>query len=182
MIQKPNGAFINTKKVLTIIIFFIISYVCNAQQAIILAPNNEIGKVVDVTMINLPIEVTCKFKDNTATTLMLEKVNGDTLFFYDKLSQTHQSYFFYSNLAYIQFHTDEYYNKNFSAGLITTIAIVSTAIVFAAPFAKSNNNDELLKLSAVFFPVSLISVGLSIVSIISLPPKYSIKKYSLFVK
>ncbi len=154
---------------------------CNAQQSIILSSNSN-GEISDAQSFKLPIKVHCKFKNKSSKTLVLERVNGDSLIFKSEPNQINEYNCLYSYLKSIQFHNNAYHSKHLIARVFTGIALFTTAFMVYG-ISKKNTENSVNQLAAVIsFPVMLISTSLSIISIANLPPKYSYSKYSLTVK
>ena len=179
---KPNGAFINMKSAFYFFSFLLLSLLSNAQQSILLT-KNTIGEISNVQLFKLPIKVTCKIKNQSSKTLVLDRVNGDSLIFESQLNQTNENNCLYSDLKFIQFHNNSYHSKHLFARFSTAIAVFSTAINIYTISKKNTPNNEATQFAAfITFPVALISISLSIISIANLPPKYNYIKYSLSVK
>ena len=178
---KPNGAFINMKLVIYFIFLLLFTIVCNGQQTIIMTANSN--NVTNAQLFKLPIKVTCKFKNQTSKTLVLERVNGDSLFFESQLNQTNENNCLYSDLKFIQFHNNSYHSRHLFARFSTAIAVFSTVIMVYSINKKNTPNNEAAQFAGfITFPITLISTCLSIISIANLPPKYSYNKYSLTLK
>jgi len=181
IIPKPNGVFTNMKSAIYLFIFFMFTLLCNAQQSIILSSNSN-GEITNAQLFKLPINVHCKFKNQESKTLVLERVNGDSLIFKSQLNQVNENNCLYSDLKFIQFHNNAYHSKHLFARVFTGIALFTTAFMVYG-ISKKNTENSVNQLAAVIsFPVMLISTSLSIISIANLPPKYSYSKYSLTIK
>lgn len=169
------------KLAIYLFVFFLFSMLCNAQQSILLTSNSN-GEISNAQVFKLPITVTCKFKNQESKILVLERVNGDSLFFKTQLNQVNENNCLYSDLKLIQFHTKGNDSKYAFALFSSSIALFSTAFIVYG-ISQKNTASQVSQLAAVIsFPVMLISTTLSIISLSNLPPKYSYSKYSLIVK
>jgi hypothetical protein len=169
------------KSAIYLFVLLMFAMLCNAQQSIILSSNSN-GEISDAQSFKLPIKVHCKFKNKSSKTLVLERVNGDSLIFKSEPNQINEYNCLYSYLKSIQFHNNAYHSKHLIARVFTGIALFTTAFMVYG-ISKKNTENSVNQLAAVIsFPVMLISTSLSIISIANLPPKYSYSKYSLTVK
>jgi hypothetical protein len=169
------------KSVIYLFVFLLLSMLCNAQQSILLSSNLN-SEISNAQVFKLPITVTCKFKNQSSKTLVLVRVVGDSLFFENNLNQSNENNCLYFDLEYIQFQNNTFHLKNTLAIFSTAIALTCSTLMFYGVY-KKETDDKISQLAAIIlFPATLVSISLSVVSLASLPPKYSSKKYSLFVK
>ena len=169
------------KSAIYLFVIFMFAMLCNAQQSIILSSNSN-GEIYEAQSFKLPIKVHCKFKNKSSKTLVLERVNGDSLIFKSQPNQINEYNCLYSDLKFIQFHNNAYHSKHLFARVFTGIALFTTAFMVYGISNKNTANSVNQLAAVISFPIMLISTSLSIISIANLPPKYSYSKYSLSVK
>ena len=168
-------------KIVVIFILSCISSFCLAQQQIMF------NKIIDPTyypvtkQYTLPQSVTCFFKDGSKKRMMLEHVNGDTLFFIKFYNQTGNACL-YSSLRKMKIHKKgEVFLGVLCAGFSgTAIFFVTIAIMSNHP--PTDAGDPSLAISHLAAIASTIPITGAIITAAALPKHYDPQKWKLYAK
>ena len=169
------------KRLIAVFILLLGINFCFAQQNLFFEEIRDSHYQPAIKKYSLPQSVTCTFKDGTKKRLMLENVQGDTLFFRKYYNQAGNACL-YSSLEKIKIHKEgEVLTGILCAGFSGT-AIFLVTIATIANHPPTDASDPSQFISHVFAMASIIPITGAIITAVSFPKSYKLNKWKMYVK